>query len=114
MASGSLDRMADLLSGEKASAIFPKTEGGELVAGRVLALVLAVSVFCAWLVLCVACWIHPKLKLIIMAVMCGQLLAGRSLRDESMQRCPALQNRDVEGARYAVSMIVGRDTKPLS
>lgn len=100
---------------KKLRAIFPKTEGGELVAGGVLAvLVPAVSVFCAWLVLCVAGWIHPNFRLAVMAVMCGQLLAGRSLRDESMKVCRALQNRDVEGARYAVSMIVGRDTKPLS
>lgn len=94
---------------------FPKTEKGELVAGGILAvLVPAVSVFCAWLVLLAAGWIHPKLKIAVMAVMCGQLLAARSLRDESMKVCRALKNRDVEGARYAVSMIVGRDTKPLS
>lgn len=42
------------------------------------------------------------------------LLAARSLRDESMAVCRKLEAGEIEGARYAVSMIVGRDTKPLS
>ena len=32
-----------------------------------------------------------------------------SLRTESMKVCTALESGDVEGARFAVSMIVGRD-----
>ena len=45
--------------------------------------------------------------------MCYQLLAARSLRDESMKVYRALHRQDIEGARKAVSMIVGRDTERL-
>jgi adenosylcobinamide-phosphate synthase len=41
------------------------------------------------------------------------LLAARNLRDESMKICRAVENGDTEGARKAVSMIVGRDTAVL-
>lgn len=47
-------------------------------------------------------------------VMCYFLLAARSLRDESMAVYRNLKKEDVEAARFCVSMIVGRDTKPLS
>ena len=46
--------------------------------------------------------------------MCWQILDVKSLRDESMAVCRKLEAGEIEGARYAVSMIVGRDTKPLS
>ena len=46
--------------------------------------------------------------------MCYQLLAARSLRDESMKVYRALHRQDIEGARKAVSMIVGRDTENLT
>lgn len=47
------------------------------------------------------------------SIMTYQVLAARSLRDESMkvQRC--LEAGDIEGARAAVLMIVGRDTDVL-
>ena len=46
--------------------------------------------------------------------MCYQLLAARSLRDESKKVYDALQTGDIEKSRYAVSMIVGRDTRNLT
>ena len=46
--------------------------------------------------------------------MCYQLLAARSLRDESKKVYDALQTGDIEKSRYAVSMIVGRDTQNLT
>ncbi len=46
--------------------------------------------------------------------MCYQLLATRSLRDESRKVYDALKTGDMEKSRYAVSMIVGRDTQSLS
>lgn len=58
--------------------------------------------------------VHPALEWALGSVMCYQLLAAKSLRDESMKVHDALERGDVEGARYAVSMIVGRDTKPLT
>ncbi len=54
------------------------------------------------------------IQTVVEAVMTYYLLAARSLRDESMAVCRKLEAGETEGARYAVSMIVGRDTKPLS
>ena len=45
---------------------------------------------------------------------CYQILAARSLSVESKKVYHALKTQDVEGARKAVSMIVGRDTKSLT
>ena len=45
---------------------------------------------------------------------CGQLLATKSLKDESMKVYDRLKNGTIEEARYAVSMIVGRDTQSLT
>lgn len=42
-----------------------------------------------------------------------QLLAARALQKESMAVCPPLAAGDLEGARDAVSRIVGRDTQQL-
>ena len=44
---------------------------------------------------------------------CYQLLAAKSLCVESMKVCRELKKGDIEGARKAVSMIVGRDTAAL-
>ena len=45
---------------------------------------------------------------------CYQLLAGKCLKDESRKVYVRLVNHNLEGARHAVSMIVGRDTGNLS
>ena len=50
---------------------------------------------------------------ILESIFCYQLLAAGSLRKESMKVYKAAAAGDVEGARYAVSMIVGRDTSVL-
>ena len=42
------------------------------------------------------------------------MLAGKSLKTESMKVYKAFENNDTEGARKAVSMIVGRDTQSLT
>lgn len=47
-------------------------------------------------------------------VLCYQMLAMRSLRDESMKVLRALEQDGLSQARQAVSMIVGRDTENLS
>lgn len=44
---------------------------------------------------------------------CYQMLAAKSLKKESMKVCYSLKEKDLEGARKNVSMIVGRDTKNL-
>ena len=45
---------------------------------------------------------------------CYQMLATRSLKDESMRVYRELEKKDLPKARYAVSMIVGRDTAELT
>ncbi|WP_407408104.1 adenosylcobinamide-phosphate synthase CbiB [Enterocloster sp.] len=57
-------------------------------------------------------WIYICL-FVLESVFCGQLLAARSLQTESMKVCSALKEGDIEKARKAVSMIVGRDTAVL-
>ena len=46
--------------------------------------------------------------------MCYQMLAARSLKEESMKVYRELKKEDLEGSRHAVSMIVGRDTQNLT
>lgn len=57
--------------------------------------------------------IHPYLRLALETVFCWQLLATKSLRDESMKVYDKLKEHDLPGSRRAVSMIVGRDTEVL-
>ena len=80
-----------------------------LVAG-----VLFVTGVCSYGMLWAAGRIHPMLGLAVECIMCYQMLAARGLRDESMKVWRALKHQDVEGARTAVSMIVGRDTAVLT
>ena len=55
----------------------------------------------------------PAEDIIVEAIMCYYIFATRALKDESMIVHKYLKDNDVEGARQAVSMIVGRDTKSL-
>ena len=57
--------------------------------------------------------ISPGLKFLVSVILCYQLFAVRSLKDESMKVYDRLKNGTIEEARYAVSMIVGRDTDRL-
>lgn len=57
-------------------------------------------------------WVYICL-FVLESFFCGQLLAARSLQTESMKVCSALKEGDIEKARKAVSMIVGRDTAVL-
>lgn len=57
--------------------------------------------------------IHPYMGMIVEAVLTCYILAAKSLRDESMKVYEALNRGTLEDARYAVSMIVGRDTNCL-
>ena len=95
--------------------IFPRTKQGELAAGAALVFFTAgISTGVAALILWAAGRIHPLLRFLVMCVMCGQLLAARSLETESGKVRLFLDQGDTEGARQAVSMIVGRDTKRLT
>ena len=95
--------------------ILPKTPMGEKTGGFFLvALVLGVTGILASGILYLAVHIHPLAGLIVESLMCYQLLAAKSLKTESMKVYHAFEKQDTEGARYAVSMIVGRDTAALT
>ena len=57
--------------------------------------------------------VHPLLALGAESILCYQLIAARSLCDESMKVHDALTSGDLPAARKAVGMIVGRDTDEL-
>ena len=93
---------------------FPKTVRGENFAGAAIWLiVVTVSTALPALLLWLAYSANRWLGLALETVMCAQILATKSLRQESMKVYDALQSGDLEKARHAVSMIVGRDTQRL-
>ena len=93
---------------------FPKTPAGEKAAGALLWLVTAGVSLALPLVLLRLCGrVSPWLRLALESIMCWQILATKSLRDESMKVYAALKTGDLEASRYAVSMIVGRDVARL-
>ena len=95
-------------------AVFPKTPKGELIAGGFLVVLTAgISTGAAVLLLWLCAQIHPILTFAAQALLCYQLLAARSLRDESVKVYKALRDGTLDDARKAVSMIVGRDTDRL-
>lgn len=86
-----------------------KRAGGTLLVVVVLLLsagLPALLLFFAWRV-------SPWLYVVLETVFCWQILATKSLRDESRAVYAKLASGDLPGARKAVSMIVGRDTDTL-
>ena len=82
--------------------------------GTFLALtVLIVSTLIPLAVLFVCYKINIFFGLAVESVMCWQLVAARCLQKESMKVCHAVEKKNIEKARQAVSMIVGRDTDVL-
>lgn len=95
-------------------AVFGKSERGLLAAGVLLAVMASgITAFFSWMVLFLCRRISPALFFLVSAFSCYQLLAVKSLRDESMKVYRELKKGDLTGARKAVSMIVGRDTERL-
>ncbi|MEG1650274.1 MAG: adenosylcobinamide-phosphate synthase CbiB [Oscillospiraceae bacterium] len=95
--------------------LFAKSEKGELAAGAVLAvLVPSISFAVPFVLLCLFRKISPFAGLAAETLMCGQILATKSLRDESMAVYRALAAGNLDEARKAVARIVGRDTDALS
>jgi adenosylcobinamide-phosphate synthase len=94
--------------------LLPKTSGGELTGG--ILLVLSVIVICAGLptLLLVSVYrLSIYAGIAFESLICYQMLAARSLRDESMLVYRHLKDGNLPSARRAVSMIVGRDTDCL-
>ena len=94
--------------------VFPKTKGGEKAAGVFLAvIVISVTTAVPALLLYLAGRISPEVRFLLETIMCYQLLATKSLKDESMKVYDKLKAGDLPEARKAVAMIVGRDTESL-
>ena len=94
--------------------VFPKSPGGELAAGVVLViLTLAIPTGLTVLLLWVCGQVSPWLALGVESLLSYQLLATKSLAAESRKVYDALKIGDLNQARHAVSMIVGRDTASL-
>ena len=95
--------------------VFPKTEKGELAGGLVEVILICVITLLVPAFVLYFLYIHlPALGVLLETFWCYQLLATRSLRDESMKVYDALKKGTIEDARHAVSMIVGRDTEELT
>ena len=64
-------------------------------------------------VLLLAYRVHPYVGIVAESIMTYQILAVKCLKVDSMKVYACLQKSDLEEARKAVSMIVGRDTECL-
>lgn len=95
--------------------LFPKTKTGELIGGGVLALVVVTitTAVPSILLICLFRW-NIYVGVLMESIMCAQMIATKSLKIESMKVHDALIKGDLKGGRFAVSMIVGRDTKSLT
>ncbi len=95
--------------------LLPKTQKAELLGGCLeVVLVCVLSFGLPWMVTGALYRWSSLAGLLLETFWCYQLLAARSLRDESMKVYDRLKHGTIEEARYAVSMIVGRDTKALT
>ena len=97
--------------------VFPKTPGGELAGGIFLVIgVVLVTVGVTAGILHMAYGLHAAAGFALESFMCYQMLAVRSLKDESMLVYDALtsgKESSLADGRDAVSRIVGRDTQNL-
>ncbi len=93
----------------------PEREAAERRQGKLLVvIVLLLTGVLATLILFGAYAIHANLGIVIEAVMTYQILAARCLQVESSKVWKQLTVGNLEEARKAVSMIVGRDTEHLT
>lgn len=76
-------------------------------------LVLVITVMVTAIILYSAYKAAPLLGLAVESIMSYQMLATKCLKLESMKVYVKLKEGDLQGARKAVSMIVGRDTQVL-
>jgi adenosylcobinamide-phosphate synthase len=86
----------------------------EFVRGVFLCIIVTVLTVAVTLGLMLGAYaIHPYAGIALESVLTCYILAAKSLRVESMKVYYALRDKTIEDARYAVSMIVGRDTANL-
>ena len=75
--------------------------------------VLSLTVLTSAALLCLSTEFSTICRIIVESILCYYMLAARCLRNESEKVRKFAENGDIEGARRAVSMIVGRDTNVL-
>lgn len=91
-----------------------RNETAELRKGMALAVIVPLMTVAVAASLLVGAYIiHPYLGVLIESVMTYQILAVRCLKVESMKVYKRLREENLNAAREAVSMIVGRDTAAL-
>jgi len=98
------------LPGEKEEGIVRKRVAG----GCLVVITLLISMGILAILLWLTGRVHSYVRFALETIICYQMLAMKSLKTESMKVYRALWAGDVEGARRAVSMIVGRDTEKLT
>jgi len=76
-------------------------------------IVVLTTAFAATFVIVVSYKVHVAIGIAVEAILTCYILAARSLQVESMKVYKNLKSGTLEEARYAVSMIVGRDTDVL-
>lgn len=82
--------------------------------GLLTAVVMLVTGLAAWVLVVVPTLVHPNLGFVVSALGVAVLLARRSLAQEAGDAVyEPLAKGDLEGARLAVSRVVGRDTAHL-
>lgn len=98
----------------QAATIVLRDEEKERAKGMRIVLLVTGSVFVAMVIIIIGTYlITPYLGIAVEAVLTAYTLAAKSLKTESMKVYKELKKGDLEQARYAVSMIVGRDTDSL-
>lgn len=84
-------------------------KGGVFLALTVILISVSVPLVILIVLYSISLWLGAAAE----GIMCYYLVAAKCLRDESMKVYRAAEKNDIEGARKAVSMIVGRDTAVL-
>ena len=107
-------RLTGKMIGKLESVIRRTMPRNEQAGGTILVIItLALSAAVPLILLILSYRLNLWLGTAVESVMCFYLLAAKSLKTESMKVYYAIKDKDIEKARRAVSMIVGRDTDKL-
>lgn len=111
---GNLISKLDKAFMDKAVALNERDSKAEKNRGILCVLIVVIlTFFCTGVLLVMSYKTATIFGILVEAVLTFYCLAAKSLKTESMKVYDAIKNEDIEGARYAVSMIVGRDTNVL-
>ncbi|MBR1444632.1 MAG: cobalamin biosynthesis protein CobD [Firmicutes bacterium] len=94
--------------------VMPKDKDGEIIGGALLWLfVCGVSSIVSVIIIKISYFASPYLGIAAESVICYFMIAASGLKKESMKVYEKTKINDIDGARKAVSRIVGRDTEKL-